>query len=257
MDRNASNTAVIDFVPVATYATRSAPRRAAASTVPRHDLYRNVHNGLRLCMADALGAVGRMDADDPADVAAVTLRMNELIALFRAHLDKENAFIHPALEVRRAGSTSRIAHDHAEHIEGFARLAADVQALRNATRGTRADAARTLYRDLAAFVADNLVHMAAEESDHNAALWATHTDEELAGIERAIIASVPPALLSANLRWMIPAIPHADRLAMLTGLRANLPAQAFDATLSLLMPHLADGEWAKLLAGLGGGFIAR
>jgi hypothetical protein len=230
----------------------SARRVTAAPVAPRHDLYRVIHAGLRLCMHEALGAVGRMDPTDPADVAAVTLRMNELIALFRGHLEKENAYIHPALEARRAGSTARIAHDHAEHVVGFARLAADVQGLRTATSGTRSHAARTLYRDLAAFVADNLVHMAAEEADHNAALWAEYTDEELAAIERAIVGSIPPAMLTAHLRWMVPANPPADRLELLRRVRAAAPAEAFDATLAMLMPHLGDREWTKLLDGLRG-----
>ena len=31
-----------------------------------------------------------------------------------------------------------------------------------------------------------------------------------------------------HLRWIIPAVPHADRVAMLKGMRANAPAEAFE-----------------------------
>ncbi len=236
---------------------RPSPRRRALPATPRHDLYRNIHAGLRLCMGDALSAVGRMDADDPADVAAVTLQMNELIVLFRGHLEKENAWVHPALEARRPGSTARIAHDHEDHVAAFARLAADLLALRNAPTSRRGAAARALYRDLAAFVADNLVHMAAEETDHNAVLWSTHSDEELVGIERAIVGSIAPPLKSAYMRWIVPAIPHADRVTLLSALRASAPAEAFDATLAMLKPHLAHRDWAKLVAGLTSGTAVR
>ena len=39
-------------------------------------------------------------------------------------------------------------------------------------------------------------------------------------------------------------------------IRIAITAEAFDATLSILMPHLTESEWAKLLAGLGGGYVA-
>jgi hypothetical protein len=257
MERNAFATPVFDSAPDSRIGTSAAYRRrtlpAELPAASRHDLYRNIHGALRLCMGDALAAVGRMDADDPADVAAVTLRMNELLALFRAHLEKEDTFVHPALEARQPGATTRIAHDHAEHLAGFARLAADVQALREGSTPKRRAAARTLHRDLAAFVAANLVHMAAEESDHNAVLWSTHTDAELIALEQSIVASVAPALRSASLRWMVPAIPHADRVALLSALREAAPAEAFDAALAMLMPHLSQRDWAKLMAALRSG----
>ena len=261
MERTEFATAVVDSAPDNRHASSSAPHRrappGALSSAPRHDLYRNIHGGLRLCMGEALSAVGRMDADDPADVAAVTLQVNEMLALFRGHLEKEDTFVHPALEARQPGSTSRIAHDHAEHVSAFARLAADVQALREASTPRRRAAARALHRDLAAFVAENLVHMAAEEADHNAVLWSTHTDAELLALEQAIVASVAPPLRTAYMRWMVPAIPHADRAALLSALRESAPAEAFDATLAMLMPHLGQRDWAKLMAALRSGATGR
>jgi hypothetical protein len=253
MERNEFATAVVDSAPDLRYTSTTAPRRTASPAAPRHDLYRNIHGGLRLCMGEALAAVGRMDADDPADVAAVTLQMNELLALFSGHLEKENTFVHPALEARRHGSTSRIAHDHVEHLSAFARLAADLQALREPSTPRRRAAARALQRDLAAFVADNLVHMAAEETDHNAVLWSTHTDAELVALEQAIVASIAPPLRTAFMRWIVPAIPHADRVSLLSALRDSAPAEAFDATLAMLMPHLSQRDWAKLVSTLRSG----
>lgn len=252
MERNEFATAVVDSVPDNRRTSTAAPRRRA-SPAPRYDLYRNIHGGLRLCMGDALAAVGRMDADDPADVAAVILQLNELLMLFRGHLEKENEFVHPALEARRPGSTSRIAHDHAEHLSAFTRLAADLQALREASTPRRRAAARALHCDLAAFVADNLVHMAAEETDHNAVLWSTHTDAELVALEQAIVASIAPPLRTACMRWIVPAIPHADRVSLLSALRESAPTEAFDATLAMLMPHLSQRDWAKLMAALRSG----
>jgi hypothetical protein len=228
-------------------------RKPALTSVPRYDIYRKVHAGLRACMCEALTAVARMDPDDPADVAAIVVRVEELVTLCGGHLANEDAFVHPAMEARRPGSTARGAHDHAEHLQGFARLAHDVDALRTAPGASRAVAAAALGRDLAAFVADNLVHMAAEERDHNAVLWTTHTDDELRAIEASIVASIPPTKLASHLRWMVPALPPADRLAMMQRLRAFAPPAVFDAALAAIEPHLDDREWMKLAKGLSAG----
>jgi hemerythrin HHE cation binding domain-containing protein len=225
-------------------------RKPVLRSVPRHDVYFRPHAALRACMAEALGAVARMDPDDPADVSAITMRMQELIALFSGHLANEDAFVHPAMEARRPGSTARIAHDHAEHIEGFARLEGDLAALRNTSASRRPDAVTVLHCDLAAFVAANLVHMAAEERDHNAVLWATHTDEEIAAIEASIIASIPPHKMSSHLRWMVPALPPKERLAVMRKVQELALPQVFDATLALVQPCLNDREWLKLVGGL-------
>ena len=163
----------------------------------------------------------------------------------------------PGARSAAACTTACIAHDHVDHAAALARLAEDLLALRNALASWRGAAARTLYRDLAAFVADNLVHMAAEESDHNEVLWSTHSDEELVGIERAIVDSIPPPVKSAYMRWIVPAIPHGDRVALMSALRASAPAEAFDATLGMLKPHLAHRDWGKLVAALASGTALR
>ncbi len=229
-----------------------APVRPAAHAArpARHDLYRRPHAGLRACMCEALTAVARADPADPADLSALTLRMRELVAMFETHLHHENTLVHPAIEARRPGATAPIALDHEDHVQALARLAADVEAIRSATQDRRPDALSVLSRDLGAFVADNLVHMAAEERDNNAALWEAFTDEEILAIEARIIGSVPPAQMMGNLRWMVPALPPAERLAMMKRLRAVVPAPAFEAALAAIEPHLDDREWSKLAEGL-------
>ena len=42
----------------------------AAATAPRFDMYVGIHKALRPMMTDALLALGRMDPDDAAEVAA-------------------------------------------------------------------------------------------------------------------------------------------------------------------------------------------
>jgi hypothetical protein len=92
--------------------------------------------------------------------------------------------------------------------------------------------------------------MAAEERDCNAVLWATHTDAELAALQAVIIGSIPPQKSPAYLRWIVPALPPADRLALMRDLRRVSAPGLFDATPALIQPSLTDRERMKLMGGL-------
>ncbi|MBS0320813.1 MAG: hemerythrin domain-containing protein [Proteobacteria bacterium] len=226
-------------------ATHAPELRAVA----RHDLYRMIHLALRRCMAEAMLQAGRLDADDPADVAAMNTAMQELISLFRGHLATEDALVHPAIEARAPGVTRHIAGDHVEHALAIDVLARTTAELRSASGSTaRGRAARDLYRELAAFVADNLTHMAYEEREHNAALWAAYTDDELLELERNIVASIPPQKMFATLRWMATACPPAERAQLFAKLRAMAPAELVDGVLGVVQPELSDRDWRKLVA---------
>lgn len=219
-----------------------------ASATPRLDLYGPIHKGLRLFMADTLGRVGWLDVDDSAEVAATLGQVQTLLEFCRAHLAHENAFVHTALEARRAGATTRIADEHDSHLDAIAALDADAAALRALPS---APAAHRFYRHLALFVADNLEHMNLEETSHNAALWATHSDEELADVQQRLVACVPPAEMALVLRWMVPAMTPAERAAMLGGMAAQVPPEALLGVLDIVRPHLHDHAWGKLARALG------
>lgn len=225
----------------------SAPLPATAGGSPRFDIYAPIHRALRLFMNDTLARVGRVDPDDAADLAATLAQVNALLEACRSHLEKENRYVHPALEAARPGSSVRIAEEHESHRESIAVLDADVAMLQAAPS---APAALRLYRHLALFVAENLQHMHEEEIAHNAALWAAYGDDEIIAIEQAIVASIPPAELMALARWMIPAQPPAERAAMLGAMRMGMPAPAFEALLGAVRPHLDDIAWAKLARAL-------
>jgi hypothetical protein len=213
---------------------------------PRHDIYAFIHKGLRAFMAHTLVRVGRLDASDAAEVAEVGAEVRALIDICRAHLAHENEFIHTAMQARAPGSCAQVAADHVHHEAALDELAALLAQVPG-----NADAAQALYRALTRFVAENFEHMQREESEHNAVLWATHSDDEIRAIEHRIVASRSPADAQLTMRWMLPHMTPAERAAMLGGLRAQAPAEAFDGLLSLIRPLLGGRDWRKLALALG------
>jgi len=225
---------------------------AATHTGPaRPDLYMPVHKGLRAAMCDSLLAVGRMDGDDPQEVAGVLAGVRELLSLCRDHLEHEEREIHPVMDARCPGSAAQTVADHHHHRMAFVSLEADIQAVERAPAEERARAALRLYRQLAVFVGENFAHMHTEELENTAILWQTHTDAELAGIHRAIVSAIPPERMAVYMRWMVPFQSPAERAAMLGAMQLTAPAPVFEGVLASVRPHLGRADWEKLASALG------
>jgi hypothetical protein len=231
-------------------AVQQRPEARPTNAAGRFDIYLGVHKGLRSFMADTLTSVGRLDARDADDVARTLAQVRGLLDACRHHLNAEDRFIHAAMEARRPGSAADRAGEHADHAQAFERLEADVRAVERAQPDARAAAALHLYRDLAVFVAENLEHMHAEETAHNAVLWATHGDEEIAEIQHAIVASIHPEAMAVFMRWMIPAMTPAERAGLLGGIQLNAPREVLERILATVRPHLGERDWTKLMAAI-------
>lgn len=225
-------------------------QQLAAGPAPRMDMYGGIHKALRALMADTLLAVGRMDVEDDLDLAQATERVLQLLDICASHLKHENEFVHAAIEARAPGASERIAHEHEDHERNIALLGAAVASLRASPAAQRAASAHSLYAELALFIADNFRHMHVEETAHNAVLWARYTDAELVEIHDRLVASIPPAEMMMIARWMVPFMNPAERVGMLSGVRQNAPAPAFQAVLDTVRPHLSEQEWAKLARAL-------
>lgn len=214
----------------------------------RFDIYAVIHKGLRAFMGQTLVRVGRVDWDEPEDRAAAIAQVDDLMTACAAHLEHEDAFIHPAMEACRAGASMQTAGDHRgheRHIEDMYRLSRRVAESAESERQCAGDA---LYRALAGFVAENFEHMEIEERYNNAVLWSGYTDAELLGLEQRLVASVKPEIMQLLLPWMLPYASPSQRADMLGGMRQGMPREAFDGVLNMLRDLLMPREWMKLSA---------
>lgn len=193
------------------YPPLTAVRAEPSAGPARFDLYAGIHKAIRCFMGDTLVRLGRMDPADPLAVRHTLDQVEQLLAFCGQHVEHENDFVHPAVEAAHLGASQAIAHEHAEHVAAIAALAGQAATLR--AMPTPA-AAHRLYRALACFIADNLLHMDTEETLHNRVLWATYSDEQLAAIHGRLVAAIPPAEMAVGLHWMQAALAPAELAAM-------------------------------------------
>ena len=228
-----------------------ADTNAGSAAVPRLDLYATIHKALRHWMVDTLLRTGRIDVFDRAAMAGTLAQLEALLIQCERHLDRENHFVHPAIEARDPGAAVRIAAEHDEHLEHIAALREDARQLQQASEDCRMALAQRLYRHLALFVADNFQHMHVEETRHNASLWAHYSDGELGALHGRLMASLPPQELMDTARWMVPALSPVERVALFEGMKAEAPPEAFLALVEHIRPHLDAAAWAQLAPAMG------
>jgi hypothetical protein len=209
----------------------------------RHDLYARSHRALRLCLADTMVRLGRLDIADSAELDATLLQLHEVLGACRSHIDRENRYLHAAVEARWPGRSAPLAAEHAGQVAELASLRADADALRAAPEGTRA---LRLYRSFARLVAEKLRHMHSEETMNNEALWSAYSDDEIQAIEWRMVEGLDRRDGATLMRWMNAALPPAERSTWFAELQQRVVPQALAEQMEALRERLDVPTWHQL-----------
>ena len=216
-----------------------------------YDFYKDVHKGIRSSLFRTTTAAGSVDPSDGAARTEVVGQVRAIAHLLDSHADHENTFIVPALELHapELADVIHVVHPQLDRrVEDLRGLAAEVEV----TGGTRARAAvHSLYLELASFTSAYLEHQDFEERTCMYALADAMSVDDLAGIEGAIIASIPPDEMASSLSVMLPAMNVDDRVEMFTGMRAGAPPEVFAGVCALAESVLTAEAWKATAARLG------
>lgn len=217
----------------------------------RFDIYRFIHKGMRAYLSDTLLTVGRMDLESNTDLQAGLDALEGLLDFCESHLQHENTFIHPAMEKVQPGSARDMSAHHGQHEAMIDELRDATESLRQSAPSDREGLAAGLYRKLALFVADNLVHMHEEETRNNEILWRGYSDDAIIAIHDALVSTIPEAENAVAMRWMLSAFNHQERQRVLQGMQQEAPRPVFEGTLELARCTLPTTEWKKLQVAMG------
>jgi len=223
-----------------------------SSQAPRHDLYGPVHKGLRRDMCSLLARIGSADFSTAAQASEIVKDLHGILELCAHHLEHENTFLHPAVDERSKGASSKQAQEHEEHEKFIAKLRTMATELEKSSDNDRAAKGQQLYLHFSAFVGENLVHMAEEEGVLQPKLQASYSDNELRAIEGKLLGSMKPEVMMAFLRGMIPAMNREERAMLLGGMKQGAPPEAFNAVLQVAArPTLSAEDYSDLTKRLG------
>lgn len=212
--------------------------------------YRFIHKALRALMLRTLQQAGQLDAGDAADRRALVAAVEELLQVCTDHLTHENRFFHAPLRERAPRAVLPFDDDHQGHVAAIAALRSRTDRVAAGGAGARADA-YALYLELSRFVADNLEHMADEETLLTRALWEHFDDAEIRALEDRLRATFTPQESAYYMRWMLRGLNHAELEILAGGAREGMPAPAFDDLCAMLREELPAPRWARLARVLG------
>lgn len=207
--------------------------------------YRNIHKALRSLMLSHLVKIGQLDTEYAADKATWSTMINELMDVLHSHLSHENVFFHRAIQERAPQAIARFDRDHAHHEQAIAALR-ELVLKADQVPGNQARLAYDSYLKISVFIAENLLHMAEEETALTEALWQHFSDAEILEIEHQLVASLTPEENQYFLKLIFPALSHSERLELLTAMQAGMPAEVFAAVLKLTESVLDAENWQRL-----------
>jgi hypothetical protein len=214
------------------------------------DLYRGVHKGIRRELFDVTANCGRLDPADASGIAALTEHVGSVAHLLAFHAETEDRHIGPVLETFVPKLADRIATDHEAFERRFVALTSLAEDIRTSTE-PHGPALHELYIELAGFTGRYLAHQDVEEREVNPALEDAIGFEGMLGIEHEIISNMAPQELIGALAVMLPAMNIDDRTALLGGMQASAPPQAFDKVWSLAGSVLSADDYQGVAQRLG------
>ena len=165
------------------------------AALPAPDFHSAAHKALRVLLLQALHALGRTDANDESELQPALAQLDGLCHQVAGHMTGESRVVHTAIEARRPGGAATSTHSHGELLEALATLQEEAVALRRAPGAERGARAQRLYRRLALFTGDKLLHMAHEEAHDALLLQGLYGAAELAAIharQRSGLRATPP-----------------------------------------------------------------
>lgn len=216
-------------------------------TVPTvtHDLYRDIHKGIRSELFAVTEEAGRLDPSEGEARAALAAHVRDVVWLLVSHAEHEDAAIQPAIDDHLPALAAQIETDHATLERRLLDLASWADAA-----GGRADVHR-LYVELASFTSAYLAHQDVEERVVMPALEAAVGVPAVEAIHQAIVSSIPPDEMARSLAIMLPAMNVDDRAELLGGMQAGAPAEVFAGVWSLAGSVLPAADLSALGRRLG------
>lgn len=215
-----------------------------------HDLYRDIHKGIRTELFALTTSAGNADFGDATACADVAAHTAGAVALLESHAEHEDGVIGPALEIHLPELAERIEADHVA-FDARTRSLVELAEAVGSAGGDRRRVGHLLYLELASFTGDYLVHQDVEERVVMPALERAVGLDAVVAMHQAIVGSIPPPEMAKSLAIMLPAMNVEDRTELLRGMQAEAPAEVFEGVWSLAGSVLRPADLAALAKRLG------
>jgi hypothetical protein len=210
----------------------------------RYNIFNQIHKALRALLYDSSLQLQQTDFADPAQVRAVTGRVQLVLEMFEGHAHTENNFILPKLSAYEPSVCDAFEKEHEEDMQLGEIVAVLLRAVNEATTvEVSKEMGQQLVIAFIDFMVFNLDHMKEEEDVLNNLLWRYYSDEELVGLTRSIVGSIPSEKMAITSRWMIKGLANDEIVHWLKEIRDSAPPFILESLTRLAKEELSEQRW--------------
>lgn len=214
----------------------------------RYRTYDVPHKGLRNAFSQLVVRCSATDYTNGHDVEELAFLADDVFRFLHLHAHAENDVVLAQLEERLPGSTAHDRDDHDDlHVlqHELETLLADMRG-----RSRKAEDVTTMGQTFAdgvhRLVARHLEHMSGEETTTQVQLWQHFTDEELHGHAGIIMSKHAPEELLMELRFIVPALSHPERVGLLSTIQAMAPEPFVRNVFDVVRNNMTTKDFTKL-----------
>lgn len=214
----------------------------------RYDLYGPVHKGLRYALSGICYQSGSLDIRNDQNLKSFIEEWRQIVVILEMHSHSEDLHLDDLYLKYAAETAMQLEAEHDVLNQKVQNIGIVVSQLEQ-PETSLTDRLRLWYqlgRDLNRFTADYFNHLQREEGPGMEALWKHLNDEQLHELSVKIRSAIPPHAMMIFLHYMLPAISHQDRAAMLSGMKLFAPKEAYEAVLRLAEARLELQSWSEL-----------
>lgn len=217
----------------------------------RYNSFNQVHKGLRALLYETALDLQQTDLSSAEMAAPVLEQLEVILLLFESHAHGEDHYFNEPLEQTNPQIARLFEKEHEEDHRLAGVLTHLLASYRTAMSDEeRAQRGRLLFYAFNEFIAFNLYHMNKEEIELNAALWQRYSDQEIKGIEQALVQNVPPQKMALYAKWMFRGINDSEIIRWLGEVRDFAPAPVLEMLLGIAANELAPDRYDAITAAL-------
>ncbi len=217
----------------------------------RYNSFNRIHKGLRTMLYETALAMQQADLSRAEMAEPILEQVEEILLLFESHAHSEDHHFNEPLEQTNPEIAALFEKEHEEDHRLGNVLRLLLVSYRGATTAEgRLEKGKLLFYAFNEFIAFNLYHMNKEEIDLNNTLWKRYTDQEIKGIEQAVVQSIPPDKMSRYAKWMIRGINNDELLHWFGEVQQFAPAPVFEMLMGIAEKELQTERFETLAAAL-------
>ncbi len=222
----------------------------------RYNTFKKIHKGLRAMLYDTAISLQLNDFTNTEGTVEVLEKLDQTLHVFYEHALHEDKFILPVIGRFNGALATEFDSEHEKDEFMTRRINSLVSVYHNAgSEDGRIEGGEAITRAFNEFIAFNLYHMNKEEEKINPVLWSNYTDEEIRGIERALVATISKEEMMITSKWMLLGINDAEIIAWLQAIKYNAPCFVFQGMMELAEKVLSTNRWNKIQGDLTEGLL--